>query len=154
MKKYGIENFHIELLEETTDPIIKEIYWIETLQSFKYGYNATKGGDGAPYADYNLIYSLYEQNILQKDIQKITGYSQQTIERALNSFNVSPEERHQKQLQSLYKSVARVNKDTDEILEVFSSISEAEKKYNTNKHISNVCKGKRKTAGGFKWRYI
>ena len=42
----------------------------------------------------------------------------------------------------------------DEILEILPSVAEAERKYNTNKHIGQVCKGNRKTAGGFKWKYI
>lgn len=29
MRKYGIEHFHIELLEETDDPNEREVYWIE-----------------------------------------------------------------------------------------------------------------------------
>ena len=49
MKKYGIEHFHIQCLEETENPNEREIYWIEQKQSFKYGYNATLGGDGRRY---------------------------------------------------------------------------------------------------------
>ena len=46
MRKYGIEHFHIELLEETDNPEERETFWIEEKQSFKFGYNATLGGDG------------------------------------------------------------------------------------------------------------
>lgn len=154
MNKYGIEHFSIELIEETTFPEEREIYWIETLQSFQYGYNATLGGDGKPYADYDLIYTLYNQKISQEKISTLTGYDQRTIERALDSFNITHEQRREQYIQKLYKKVARIDKDTDEILEVFSSISEANKKYRGNNHISAVCKGQRKTAGGFKWKYI
>ena len=59
MQKYGCEHFHISLIEETNKPEEREIYWIETLGTFKYGYNATKGGDGRSYLDYDLIYNLY-----------------------------------------------------------------------------------------------
>ena len=52
MNKYGIEHFHIELIEETDNPEEREIYWIEKLGSFKNGYNATLGGDGKKYLDY------------------------------------------------------------------------------------------------------
>ena len=41
MRKYGIEHFHIELIEETDIPEEREKYWIEEKQSFKFG-NATK----------------------------------------------------------------------------------------------------------------
>lgn len=54
MKKYGVENFQVETLEECLNEQAseRECYWIEQLQSFKYGYNATKGGDGKSYIDY------------------------------------------------------------------------------------------------------
>ena len=49
IKKYGKDNFYIELLE-TNIPIDKlnekEISYIEEYNSFNKGYNATKGGDG------------------------------------------------------------------------------------------------------------
>jgi len=43
MRKYGIENFTIKILEETDFPNEQEIYWIKTL---KPQYNMTIGGDG------------------------------------------------------------------------------------------------------------
>ena len=63
MNKYDSENFSIKELEECSaeEASKKEIYWIEKLSSFKYGYNATLGGDGKHYLDYDLIYSIYEQ---------------------------------------------------------------------------------------------
>ena len=45
-RKYGIENFTWEVLEETTDDLLdeKEIYYINLYNSFKEGYNQTPGG--------------------------------------------------------------------------------------------------------------
>ena len=51
MRKYGLSNFTIELLEETDNPEEREIFWIEQKGSFKHGYNATN--------------SKYENNLLQ-----------------------------------------------------------------------------------------
>ena len=43
-----------------------------------------------------------------------------------------------------------LDKNTGEVLEVFASIKEASKNYpQTNKHISAVCNGKRKSCGGY-----
>ena len=61
MRKYGIENFHIELIEETNNPEEREVYWIEQKRSFKNGYNATIGGDGKKYIDYDLVIATYQQ---------------------------------------------------------------------------------------------
>ena len=67
MRKYGIEHFHIELIEETDNPEEREIYWIEKYQTFKNGYNATLGGDGKKYIDYSLVIETYNhlQNITE-----------------------------------------------------------------------------------------
>ena len=51
-------------------------------------------------------------------------------------------------------TILQINKDTDEIIQEFSSISEASKKTSiASSTICNVCKGKGKTAGGYKWKY-
>ena len=71
MRKYGIEHFHIQLIEETDDPEEREIYWIEKYQTFKNGYNATLGGDGKKYIDYDLVIETY------KHLQNITETAKQ-----------------------------------------------------------------------------
>lgn len=52
------------------------------------------------------------------------------------------------------KKVEQIDKNTLEVIRVWDSLSEVERQLNipvTN--ISKVCKGKQKTAGGYKWRY-
>ena len=68
MKKYGEEHFHISLIEETDNPNEREKYWIETYGSFKNGYNATTGGDGQSYLDYDLIVDTYKELQNQKEV--------------------------------------------------------------------------------------
>lgn len=52
------------------------------------------------------------------------------------------------------KRVARIN-DEGKILEIFNSAREASNSYNlTHDGVSAVCRGKRKTCGGMKWKYI
>ena len=47
MRKYGINNFSFNIIEECPVDKLKEreIYWIEKLDTYNNGYNATKGGD-------------------------------------------------------------------------------------------------------------
>ena len=52
------------------------------------------------------------------------------------------------------KGLSNTYECEEEVLEIFTSINEADKKYKCNGHINDVCKGKRKTAGGYKWKYI
>lgn len=155
MNKYGIDHFSISLIEETNNPEEREMYWIEFYNSFKNGYNATQGGDGKHYADYDMIYDLWHnQHLTFQQIGQLTGYSQQTIERALSSYNISKSDRQRLGMFNTFKSVARLDAQTGEVLELFSSVQEAENKYNTNHHISQVCNGDRKTAGGYGWKYV
>lgn len=52
------------------------------------------------------------------------------------------------------KSVIQLSKD-NEYISNYQSIKEASKTLNIDaSHISDVCKGKRKSAGGFIWRYL
>lgn len=49
MRKYGIENFSIELIEnQISDQEInnREIFWIESLKTIENGYNCVSGGQG------------------------------------------------------------------------------------------------------------
>ena len=57
INRYGIKNFSIEKIEEVQVDILneREIYWINFYDSFKTGYNATLGGDGAILYDYSKI---------------------------------------------------------------------------------------------------
>ena len=154
MRKYGIEYFHIKLIEETNDPEEREKYWIEKLGSFKYGYNATIGGDGKRYADYDLIYFLYNQGKNYKQIHEITHYDDHTIKIALDNHGVTPQERDIRRIQTLYKPVAMVDIKTNKILKIYPSITKAEKENGNTHHIADVCKGTRKSCKGYFWKYI
>lgn len=160
MNKYGIEHFHIEQVEECSIDVVneRERYWIEYFGSFKNGYNATKGGDGTHYADYDLVIALWNEGKNSTEIQEITSYDHTTVQRALNSANISKEERFQRQIEKTCRPVAMLDKNTNEILKVFPSVKEAERQManggKPQKHIGSVCLGKRKTSYGYKWKYI
>ena len=149
MKKYGIENFHIEQIEETENPEDREIYWIEYYGSFKTGYNATIGGDGKKYLDYELIYSLYKECNNLNQVAKIIGCSPDSVSKIVKAKGENPSP-----AKALSKQVAKCNLKTQEIIEVYSSVNEAEKANGNTRHIAQVCNGKRKSAKGFFWKYI
>lgn len=155
MRKYGKEHFHIEVIEETNNPDEREVFWIEQLNSFHYGYNATHGGDGKHYADYELIYALWKnegKSIIE--IQRLTGYDKGTIHAALFSYNIPKEEHDKNHKFGLQKRVAQIDPKTQEIVAIFSSAAEAESKCNGQHHIMDVCKGKRRIAGGYMWKFV
>ena len=156
MRKYGLEHFSIHLLEETNNPNEREKYWIEILGTFKNGYNATKGGDGVAYVDYDLILALYNKGYGVSQISNITNYDISTIRKVLNNSGISYQERKQRQYQQISKIVAQLDKETEEIIAIYPSTEEANRALNkqSSGHISQVCSGKRKTAYGYKWKYL
>ena len=49
-----------------------------------------------------------------------------------------------------------LNKDTDEVIKIFSSVNEAARflgNVQKSRHIQEVCTGQRKTAYGYKWKF-
>lgn len=90
MKKYGAENFTIEQVEECSLKEVdeREKYWIEFYGSFKYGYNATLGGDGKHYIDRELIIKLYEKYKCISDISYLTGHDAGSIRKILVQNNI------------------------------------------------------------------
>lgn len=155
MRKYGTEHFHIELVEETNNPNEREVYWIEHFGSFKYGYNATIGGDGKRYKDYSLVYALFQEGKNLHEIAAILNYDIGTCRVALNEYKIPTEVRKQQGRIVISKPVIQINKDTNEIISIYSSIQEAYDALGKQHsgHIASVCAGKRKTAYGYKWKY-
>ena len=158
MQKYGVDNFNIELIEECDSSIMneRERYWIEYYQSFRYGYNATIGGDGKQYYDYSQIYALWNEGLTSTKIKEIIGCSYDTIRLVLDQYHVSKEDRIKRVNMDKALNIAMLDMKTGEIIQVFASLGDAAKFLGkTGKsHISDACKGKRQTAYGYKWKFI
>ena len=154
IQKYGKENFEVSLLEECSfkELNIKEIYWIGKLDTYKNGYNATLGGDRKILYDYQELTDLYlKKNISIKALALELGCDEHTISKALKECHVKPKSTKEQ----LSKKVAQIDKKTNEILQIFPSCEAAEKVCGKRGgHISQVCKGTRKSAHGYKWQYV
>ena len=160
MKKYGIENFHIELIEETDNPEEREIYWIEEKQSFKCGYNATIGGDGKRYIDYDLVISTYKETQNISDTAKKLNISVDSVSKILKSKHIKPLS-HKEANQNKYGKTINQYDLNGNYIQSFPSLKSAATFLNkitktsrgASSHISDVCKGKRKTAYGYIWKF-
>lgn len=159
MKKYGIEHFHIELIEETDNPEEREIYWISEKNSYSNGYNATLGGDGQYYIDRQEVIECYLKLKNQRAVAKELGICVDTIRSILRQNNIEIF----KQVHENAKKVEMYDLK-DGYLQSFNSLTEAAdylisqdltgcKRSTIKTHISEVCRGKRKTAAGFKWKF-
>ena len=166
MNKYGSENFSIKELEECSLEELndKEIYWIEKLGSFKYGYNATIGGDGKQTADYDLIIKYYNLYHNIAEVHRQLGYDYETNKSALLNKNITIIPSAKISLITQGKKIKQYDLNGN-YLQSFNSCGQAAKylidnNYTTSLktslvsgHIGQVCNNKRKTAYGFKWKY-
>lgn len=155
MRKYGIEHFHIELVEETDNPKEREKYWIEYYGSYHNGYNATIGGDGRPWLNLpeeEIVDYYQKNNITLNDLAQQYNCDKLSIKKVLkkNNIQIKPANDFKRNK----RKVAMIDKDNEEVLAIYDSIDEAEKLHPTGRHISATCSGKRMTAGGYKWKYI
>ena len=159
MNKYGIENFDIEQVEKTDNPVERERYWIEYYGSFKYGYNATKGGDGRSYLDYDLVISTYKELKNATETAKKLGIYEESVRnilKARNEYIYSSSEVNQMKLSHIIK---QYNLQGQYIQSFPSARAAAESIKGKNcshgviSHITDVCKGIRKTAYGFIWKF-
>lgn len=157
INKYGIANFSFEIIEETNEPEKREIYFIALYDTYHNGYNETLGGDGAKYLELpeEEICAYYLNSHTVKEVSKQFGHDPETIRRVLYRHNIDIISSQEITKQRNSKAVAKIDKDTDEIIEIYPSISEAERlNPKCHSHIKDVCRGKRKTTGGYKWKVI
>lgn len=163
LAKYGIDNFEYKIIDEakTIEELNeKEIFWIEKLNSITpYGYNLCKGGNNT--LGYNhkeeskKKMSLSKKGTFKGEDNPFFGkkHTQETRQKMRDAW--TEERKEQLRLSAKtrkHRTVKVRNVDTGE---VFDSVKEAAEKHNLkDTHISRVCKGKRKTTGGFKWEYV
>ena len=155
--KYGIKSFSVNEIEECNPNIVneREKYWIEYYNSFKNGYNATLGGDGKSYLDYDLIYKTYKEIKSITETAKIIGCSKDSVKIVLENYHVSQKEILNNVKIKSGKAVAMIDKVTGKILKTFINTHEAGRYLGkTHQHIQEVCQGKRKSAYGYFWKYL
>lgn len=171
MRKYGVEHFSIELIEECDIEIVsmREQYWIGFYKGYTDGYNATLGGDGKAYINREEILDLWSSGKSLKEIVEIVKHDTGWVSQILQSNGVDKTEiskRSQKHWGNRApKEVLMLDKNTNEVLRTFESTREAARyliskdslnaksESGYSSHISEVCNGKRKTCQGYKWRY-
>lgn len=172
LRKYGINNFSFEIVEEC--PIIlldeREKYWIKYYDSFNNGYNATTGGN----QDILPAIQACKKRVYQYDFNLQLVHIYDGVREAGRQTGINPSSigeccRHilgqagnyifcyegdTPVRPKLHKRKVIQYTLNDKPIQKFNSIKEASIATNTNRTaISMVCKGKRLTTNGFKWRY-
>ncbi len=180
--KYGAENFTLEVIDtaesgEALDE--KEIFWIKKLNTlFPNGYNLKEGGAvsmrgrlGIYNPKSRLIYQFRLDGSMVNgyygvgDASRRTGLNSSAISRSLKHgyplaagcIWIYADEFPQRlvELVDSYRGKRLEPVICVETGEVFRSMTEAAKKYNTYPNsISACCSGRLKTTGGKHWRYF
>ncbi|MGN1312213.1 MAG: GIY-YIG nuclease family protein [Bacilli bacterium] len=167
MKKYGIEHFQIQEIEQCYDEDAsnREIYWISYYDSYKKGYNATLGGEGKQKYNHQEILNLLRQGMSTNEIISKIGCCKDIIYDIAKNNNINLAMISQKDTaKKLSKKVAQYDKDMN-YKQTFNSVADAARWLYEQKiiptlssgvrtHIAEVCNGKRKTAYQSIWKYI
>lgn len=172
MNKYGIEHFHIEELEECSaeESAEQEEYWIAKLDTYGHnGYNATRGGDSKKYYDYKEIANKYLELQNQRKTAEYFHCDVATVRLACLENNIPILAGNIVSNKNKKKSVVAYDKATLQKIQNFESLQDAAKwlvsqgicKQKPNKSqysgcaqkISQVAKGKNKSAYGFYWKF-
>jgi hypothetical protein len=163
MNKYGCENFTVSLLEETDQPEIREEFWIEQKQSYHSGYNATRGGDGKKYLDYDLICDTYKKLQTATKTASALGISIETVLTVIHQHGIAKNQ--QEISRNIFGKTINMYDLAGNFEQRFESLADAAKFLQLNNytpttddrgiivHLRGCANGKRKTAYKKIWRW-
>lgn len=165
--KYGINNFVIQELEccSAEEASNREQYWINKLNTYHNGYNATLGGDSKHYYDYQKIAQKYLELQNQKETAKFFGCDAETVRKACLDQNITIISSSEQSRKMQSKKVNMYNLNNNFIC-TFNSLIDAYyflydnnytsslHKHGVISHITAVCKGQRKTAYKHIWSFV
>ena len=161
IEKYGIENFDIKVIDVATNEEElndKEKLWIRKLNCMlPKGYNQTFGGKTTK----GFTHREQSKEKMSKAKSKLyvgsgnpffgKRHSEESKEKMSKARKGRKLTTEWKEKIGLAQRKKVINLDTGE---VFDSIKSAAVHYELKEtHITRVCKGKRKTTGGFRWAY-
>lgn len=160
MRKYGIDNFHIEKIEEVPDKQLdeREKYWISYYNSYYDGYNSTLGGEGKLNSvSIQEVEGLWQQGFGITEIADILGVSRMVIRERIYASSLYSEEEAQlrgrkKLLSKKRKGIIQKTLDGSFIAYYESGVQAEEKTGISRKAISWALR-RGGTSNGYIWEY-
>lgn len=153
MRKYGIDKFHIKIIEECpdNDRFNRERYWIAYYNSYEDGYNSTYGGEGTNEYNYDEIYELWLNGENVEQICKNIHCCNATVQNALRSKGIKYIDHVNR---TFAKPVIQYDKSGGFIAR-YNSANEAGRAMGriNGTNIIKCCKGEIKTSLGYIWKY-
>lgn len=161
MRKYGIEKFHISIIEEVLDEQLneREEYWIHYYNSYNNGYNLTLGGEGGKLYDVSKeqVEELWKQGLSISDIAEQLQVSRTVIRNRIYDSKLYSEDESQRRgfnarNKNKSKPIIALTDDGIIVAQYESSREAAEKIGVSYKAISNALRSGRRS-GGYRWQY-
>ena len=158
MRKYGVNNFSFEILEECPEGKLneREIYYIDLYKTYDsdYGYNETLGGGG--YSKYNKkeIASLWDDGLTISEISRSMGCGRNTVKTALRALGINYEkEALERWVMKKSRGITQYSMCMEKIKE-WPSAKEIERTLGfDHSGIGDCCNYMVKQYCGYKWRY-
>lgn len=172
MKKYGINNFKYEIIEECSEDELneKEQYYIKLYDSYIYGnhhngYNLSPGGESIKGIEFlnqetiQTIIDLWNSGMAVIEIYETGIACRETIVKYLkkycSDYNTTESIKRSKALANIYncKSINQYSLEGI-LIKTYSSIADASKENNiSSSNIVLAAQKKNKTANGYFWIY-
>ena len=159
IRKYGVENFLIEVIEEVQDESLlddRENFWIDyynscVLEKDSNGYNMTYGGKGSPKINKKKIFNYWDDGLGSLEISHIMSISRQTCKKLLETYS-----NYDKDIDFARNNGVKVyqfNSNGDFLAE-YPSIAYAARSINVDPStISKCCNHVKNSCGGYFWSY-
>jgi len=148
IRLYGWDQFTIEILYSFP----KEGNWKERLDELEIQ-EISRRGTLAPNG-YNNETGGNRNKVLHEDTKELMS-SVRSGERHFMFGKHHSEDARELLKEANVKAVQQWSKDGNELLRTFQSVEEAVRESEADgSHITKVCKGERKTAGGFQWKFV
>ena len=148
IRKYGWDQFQIEILHNFP----REGNWQERLDELEIQ-EIDQRGTLAPNG-YNNETGGNKNKMLHEDTKQLMSSVRSGEQHAMFG-NHHQDETKELLREANRKEVQQWSRDGSELLRTFRSIEEAAVESGADgSHITKVCKGERKTAGGFQWKFV
>lgn len=167
MRKYGLENFSFEVIEECSQENLneREVYWIDYYNSFNEGYNMTPGGTEPSKVNIQEIYDLWDAGYTLSDIVERTNVGKTSVNKYLNEYeNYSAQESNRRGGKKARETAIKNGKVITpqknikqydlwgNYIRNWNTQNEIERKLEIDAETIGRClKGKAIQAGGFQW---
>ena len=164
IRKYGKENFYIEIIEECLEEELneKEQFWISQYNSTdkKIGYNSSIGGEGNRQFSIQQMQLLWSSGKSTKEISEILGCSRSTVAFNLKGYqDFSQKNSYERGMKYAdnpqHKKMVYQYDLNGNFIQEFESFSAAGLAVNKNKQSGSMIKKsikKKTSAYGFQWR--